>query len=66
MTTMTISYDEKNTQIIELIRKLIAAGVITYPEWEEWIEEEEKQAFLCTSRNNAARLFSSQLVAKVI
>lgn len=62
MTTMTISYDEKNAQIIELIRKLIAAGVITYPEWEEWTEEEEKQAFLCTSKANAAKMFSKYLV----
>ena len=62
MTTMTISYDEKNAQILELIRKLLAAGVITYPEWEDWSEEEEKQAFLCTSRNNAAKLFSKHLV----
>ena len=53
---MTISYDEKNAQIIDLIRKLIAAGVITYPEWEDWTEEEEKQAFLCTSRANAAKM----------
>ena len=50
MTTMTISYDEKNAQIIELIRKLIAA------------EEEEKQAFLCTSKANASRMFSKYLV----
>ena len=62
MTTMTISYDEKNAQIIELIRKLIAAGVITYPEWEEWTEEEVKQAFLCTSMANAATMFSKHLV----
>ena len=46
---------------MELIRKLIAAGVITYPEWEEWTEEEEKQAFLCTSRANAAKMFSKHL-----
>jgi len=58
---MTISYDEQNAQIIALIQQLLAAGVIAYPEWEEWTEEEEKQAFLCTSRNNAARLFSSEL-----
>ncbi len=62
MTTMTISYDEKNVQIIDLIRKLIAAGAITYPEWEEWTEEEEKQAFLRTSRANAAKMFSKHLV----
>jgi hypothetical protein len=62
MTTMTISYDEKNVQIIDLIRKLIAAGAITYPEWEEWTEEEEKQAFLCTSRANAAKMFSKHLI----
>ena len=62
MTTMTISYDEKNAQIIDLIRKLIAAGVVTYPEWEEWTEEEEKQAFFCTSRANAVKMFSKHLV----
>ena len=62
MTTITISYDEKNAQIIDLIRKLIAAGVVTYPEWEEWTEEEEKQAFFCTSRANAAKMFSKHLV----
>jgi len=61
MTTMTISYDEQNAKIIGLIRQLIAAGVVTFPEWEEWTEEEEKQAFLCTSRNNAARIFSNHL-----
>ena len=58
---MTISYDEQNAQIISLIRQLIAAGVVTFPEWEDWTEEEEKQAFLCTSRNNAARLFANHL-----
>lgn len=61
MTTMTISYDEKNAKILELIRKLLAAGGITYPAWEEWTEDEERQAFLCTSRNNAAKLFSKHL-----
>ena len=61
MTTMTISYDEKNAKIIGLIRQLIAAGVVTFPEWEEWTEEEEKQAFLCTSRNNATKIFSKEL-----
>lgn len=59
---MTISYDEKNVQIIELIRKLIAAGVITYPEGKEWTEEEERQAFLCTSKANATKMFSKHLV----
>ncbi len=58
---MTISYDEQNAQIIGLIRQLLAAGVVTFPAWEEWTEEEEKQAFLCTSRNNAARMFSNHL-----
>ena len=62
MTTMTISYDEKNAQIIEFIRKLIAVGVITYPDKKEWTEEEKKQAFLCTSRANAAKMFSKHLV----
>ncbi len=27
-------------------------------EWDDWTEEEEKQAFLCTSKNNAAKMFS--------
>ncbi len=25
---------------------------------EDWTEDEEKQAFLCTSKNNAAKMFS--------
>ena len=61
MTTITINYDETNVEILNLIKLLLAAGVTAVPSDEDWTEEEEKEAFLCTSKANASRMFAKYL-----
>ena len=62
MATMTISYDGRSKvaqNVVELIRSLGDVFHITaeQPKEEdrEWTAAEEREAFLCTSRMNAAR-----------
>ncbi|MBR6899252.1 MAG: hypothetical protein IKN29_03050 [Bacteroidales bacterium] len=62
MATMTISYDGRSRvarNVVELIRSLGDVFHITTEqpkeEYSEWTAEEEREAFLCTSRMNAAR-----------
>ena len=61
MTTLTINYDETNVEVLNLIKLLLAAGVTAVPSDEDWTEEEEKEAFLCTSKANASRMFAKYL-----
>lgn len=62
MATMTISYDGRSRvarNVVELIRSLGDVFLITTEqpkeEYSEWTAAEEREAFLCTSRMNAAR-----------
>ena len=61
MATMTISYDGRNRvaqNVVELIRSLDVFHISEPKENEEereWTAEEEREAFLCTSRMNMAR-----------
>ncbi len=62
MATMTISYDGRSRvarNVVELIRSLGDVFHITIEqpkeEYSEWTAAEEREAFLCTSRMNAAR-----------
>ena len=61
MTTLTINYDETNVEVLNLIKLLLAAGVTAVLSDEDWTEEEEKEAFLCTSKANASRMFAKYL-----
>lgn len=62
MATLTISYDGRSKvaqSVVVLIRSLGNVFHISQSQEEtrnrEWTAEEERQAFLCTSRNNMAR-----------
>lgn len=62
MATITISYDGRSRvarNVVELIRSLGDVFLITTEqpkeEYSEWTAAEEREAFLCTSRMNAAR-----------
>lgn len=62
MATMTISYDGRSQvaqNVVALIRSLGDVFHITTEqpkeEYQEWTAAEEREAFLCTSRMNAAR-----------
>lgn len=62
MATMTISYDGRSRvaqNVVALIRSLDDVFHITTEqpkeEEREWTAAEEREAFLCTSRMNAAR-----------
>ena len=62
MATLTISYDGRSKvaqSVVALIRSLGNVFHISQSQEEtknrEWTAEEERQAFLCTSRNNMAR-----------
>ena len=62
MATMTITYDGRSRvaqNVVELIRSLGDVFHITAEQPKasdrEWTAEEEREAFLCTSRMNAAR-----------
>ena len=62
MATLTISYDGRSKvaqSVVALIRSLGDVFHISQSHEEakerEWTAEEERQAFLCTSRNNMVR-----------
>lgn len=62
MATLTITYDGRSKvaqSVVALIRSLGNVFHITQSQEEakdrEWTVEEERQAFLCTSKNNMAR-----------
>ena len=62
MATLTITYDGRSKvaqSVVALIRSLGNVFHISQSQKEakdrEWTAEEERQAFLCTSRNNMAR-----------
>ena len=62
MATLTITYDGRSKvaqSVVALIRSLGNVFHISQSQEEakdrEWTAEEERQAFLCTSKNNMAR-----------
>lgn len=69
MATLTISYDGRSKvaqSVVALIRSLGNVFHISQSQEEtknrEWTAEEERQAFLCTSRNNMARWLSENKI----
>ncbi|MBO7646618.1 MAG: hypothetical protein J6S56_00800 [Bacteroidales bacterium] len=65
MATLTITYDGRSKvaqSVVALIRSLGNVFHISQSQEEakdrEWTAEEERQAFLCTSRNNMVRWLS--------
>ena len=65
MATLTLHYDERNKTarcIVEMLRSLDLFQVSSSKvEEREWTAEEEREAFLCTSKKNAARIFADKL-----
>lgn len=63
MCTLTVSYDSENVLAIKMIELMRASGVFSFPtdRKEELSAREEKEAFLYTSRINAAKNFSKYL-----
>lgn len=66
MATLTISYDGRNKvaqSVVALIRSLDVFHISQPKEKEEreWTAEEEREAFLCTSKMNMARLMADKI-----
>jgi hypothetical protein len=65
MATLTITYDGRNKvarNVVELIRSLDVFH-ISKPQTDEteWTAEQEREAFLYTSKMNAANIFADKL-----
>lgn len=63
MCTLTVTYNSDNALATKMIELMHASGVFSFPaeREEELTAEEEKEAFLYTSRINAANMFSKYL-----
>ena len=64
METITLQYDANNTQVQSILAMLRSIGLFKVSEStpsEEMTEEQEKEAFLYTSRVNASKIFSQYL-----
>lgn len=62
---MTITYDGRNKvaqSVVALIRSLDVFHISNPKEKEhEWTAEEEREAFLCTSKTNMARILADKI-----
>ena len=63
---MTITYDGRSKvaqSVVALIRSLDVFHISTPKEKEEreWTAEEEREAFLCTSRKNMSRIHADKI-----
>lgn len=63
MCTITLSYNANNTLASKLIDVIRESGVfeISQDHNEEWSKEDEREAFLHTSRVNASKMFANCL-----
>ena len=62
MAILTLGYNPQNTFAISAIQMLMESGAFdVIEESDNLTEAEEKEAFICTSRNNASRIFSKYL-----
>ena len=60
MCTITVSYDSQNEMATKFIELMRLSGMFTISE-DNMTEDEEKEAFLYTSRVNAAKMFAKYL-----
>lgn len=60
MCTITVSYDSQNELAAKFIELMRLSGMFTITE-DNMTEDEEKEAFLYTSRINAAKMFTKYL-----
>jgi len=56
--TISMTYNVNNVAATNMLRMLFAFGFFQLKEDREWSKEEEKEAFLCTSRLNSANILS--------
>ena len=63
MATITIEYDNKNEAAKTALERLFSKGLIREKRSVsvEWTKAEEREAFLHTSKVNAAKIFSKHL-----
>lgn len=63
MCTLTVSYDKDNAFAKQLVELMHTSGVFVFQDEDntELSEEEEKEAFLQTSRINASKMFAKYL-----
>lgn len=52
--TISMTYDAANVAAINMLRVLFASGLFQIKDDQEWSKDEEKEAFLFTSRMNSA------------
>lgn len=62
METITLQYDTHCQQLKDLIAALIKAGAVVLDRKDsELTEEQEREAFLYTSKVNAAKMFANMI-----
>ena len=62
METITIQYDNQSQQLKDLIAALIEAGAVVIEKHDTTLaEDDEREAFLHTSKINAAKMFEKLL-----
>ncbi len=59
--SIVIKYNVENRQAVDMLQLLLASGYFTIDEGAEWTKEEEREAFLYTSKVNASRLIAKHV-----
>lgn len=60
--TISMTYDVTNRNATDMLQLLLASGFFTVNETvEDWTCQEEKEAFLATSKHNFARILAKEL-----
>lgn len=60
--TISMTYDTANRNATNMLQLLLASGFFTINETkDEWTRQEEKEAFLTTSKHNFARILAKEL-----
>lgn len=56
--SITMTYDVNDVHATNMLRMLFASGLFQVKDNGEWSKEDEKNAFLCTSRLNSAHILA--------
>ncbi|MCQ2310609.1 MAG: hypothetical protein MJZ64_02530 [Paludibacteraceae bacterium] len=59
--TISMTYDVSNVNATNMLRMLFASGLFQLKDDKEWSKEEEKEAFLFTSRLNSANILAKHV-----
>lgn len=59
--TISMTYDVNNVNATNMLRMLFASGLFQIKDEGEWSEQEEKEAFLFTSRLHSANILAKQV-----